>query len=184
MLHLDFIPFPTLTTDRLQLRELNINDAPAIFFLRSNAEILKYLDRHPEKSIEETKAFIQKVEENKNNAEGILWAITLKENDAVIGTICYWRLEKQHYRAEIGYLLHPSYQGKGIMDEALKAVLQYGFDVMNLHSVEANVNPLNEASIRLLEKNGFVKEAHFKENYFFDGRFLDSAIYSLLAPKK
>ncbi|MGE5859464.1 MAG: GNAT family N-acetyltransferase, partial [Ignavibacteria bacterium] len=58
--------------------------------------------------------------------------------------------------------------------------LNYGFKVMNLHSIEANVNPDNKASIRLLERNNFTREAYFKENYFYNGKFLDSAIYSLL----
>ena len=111
-----------------------------------------------------------------------MWGITLKESDTVIGTICYWRMQKEHYRAEIGYALHPAQQGKGMMDEALKAVLQYGFETMQLHSVEANVNPANEASRKLLERNGFVKEAHFRENYYYNGQFLDSVIYSLITP--
>ena len=69
------------------------------------------------------------------------------------------------------------------MQEAIKAVLHYGFETMKLHSVEANVNPANAASIRLLKRTGFVQEAHFKENYFSNGQFTDSLIYSLLAPK-
>jgi ribosomal-protein-alanine N-acetyltransferase len=60
------------------------------------------------------------------------------------------------------------------------AVMEYGFGTMKLHSLEANVNPDNKASIKLLERNNFIKEAHFKENYFYDERYLDSAIYSLL----
>ncbi|MDQ6787925.1 MAG: GNAT family N-acetyltransferase, partial [Acidobacteriota bacterium] len=101
----------------------------------------------------------------------------------MIGTINFWKIKKENYRAEIGYMLDADYHGRGIMNEAIRAVLRFGFGEMNLHSVEANVNPDNAASIRLLEKNGFVREAYFKENYFFGGKFLDSAIYSLLAPR-
>ncbi len=70
------------------------------------------------------------------------------------------------------------------MQEALTAVLEYGFRTIGLHSVEANVDKENLASIRLLERNNFTREAHFKENYYFNGRFIDSVIYSLLAPVK
>jgi ribosomal-protein-alanine N-acetyltransferase len=70
------------------------------------------------------------------------------------------------------------------MHEAIQAVLNYGFSELKLHSVEANINPVNEASRRLLEKNNFVKEAHFKENYYFNGSFSDSAVYSLINPIK
>jgi [ribosomal protein S5]-alanine N-acetyltransferase len=93
-------------------------------------------------------------------------------------------MQKEHYRAEIGYALHPEHQGIGLMQEALNAVLDYGFTVMNLHSVEANVNPNNAASINLLQRNGFMREGMFRENYFYNGKFLDSAIYSLLTPVK
>ena len=115
--------------------------------------------------------------------EAITWGIFRKEGSSLLGTIGFWRIQKEHYRAEIGYLLHPTLQGQGLMQEAVKAVLQYGFETMQLHSVEANVNPANAASIKLLERSGFLREAHFKENYFYNGRFLDSLIYSLLAPK-
>ena len=67
------------------------------------------------------------------------------------------------------------------MQEAFNKVLEFGFNSMNLHSIEANVNPENKASIKLLERNNFIREAYFRENYFFDGKFLDTAIYSLLA---
>jgi ribosomal-protein-alanine N-acetyltransferase len=98
----------------------------------------------------------------------------------LIGTLCFWQIQKQHYRAEIGYMLQPSLQGKGYISEALRAVINYGFSVMELHSVEANVNPSNEKSIRLLERHGFVREAYFRENYFYDGQFLDSAVNSFV----
>lgn len=182
MLQPDFTIFPVIITERLLLREITTQDAGDLFSLRTDKSVLKYLDKEPDKSLEETIALINTVKKNKEDNDGILWGITLKDDEKIIGTICYWRLQKEHYRAEIGYALLPSQQGKGIMDEAIKAVLQYGFETMKLHSVEANVNPANEASIKLLEKNGFIKEAYFRENYYYNQKFLDSAIYSLLTP--
>ncbi|HEY9362570.1 MAG TPA: GNAT family protein, partial [Chitinophagaceae bacterium] len=82
-----------------------------------------------------------------------------------------------------GYSLLPDHQRKGIMQEALKAVLDFGFNVLQLHSLEANASPENEASLKLLEKNNFIREGYFKENYFFEGRFSDTVTYSLLASK-
>jgi [ribosomal protein S5]-alanine N-acetyltransferase len=95
----------------------------------------------------------------------IEWAITLKDSGQYIGAISYHRLMKEHFRAEIGYILHPAHHGKRIMDEAIRTVTDFGFNSMGLHSVEANVNPENIASIKLLERNNFVREAYFKENY-------------------
>ncbi len=181
MLQLQFQPFPTLFSPRLRLREVTVSDAPEIFFLRSDEQVLRYLDKMPAGSIEEAIEFIGRIKNDLDNAAGILWGITLAEDDTLIGTIGYWRMQPEHHRAEIGYALYPDHQQKGIMDEAMKAVIRYGFDTMRLHSIEANINPLNLASEKLLLKNNFVKEAHFRENYFFNGRFLDSVIYSLVA---
>jgi ribosomal-protein-alanine N-acetyltransferase len=81
-------------------------------------------------------------------------------------------------------MLLPEHQKKGLMQEAAAAVLNYGFNVIQLHSVEANVNPANENSKKFLEKNKFVRGAYFRENYYYNGQFMDSAIFSLLTPIK
>ena len=184
MLLLNFTPFPFLDTARLHLRNVTPDDAREIFFLRSDERMMQYLDRAPAASLEEASQFIQQVNNLEKTNDAITWAITLKDSPKLVGTICFWNIQKQHYRAELGYALHPDHQGKGLMQEALTAVLEYGFHVLNFHSVEANVNPNNSASIRLLERNGFVREGYYRENYFFNGKFLDSAIYSLLTPAK
>ncbi len=173
-------PFPQLYSQRLKLRQVMIEDANEVFFLRSDKRVLEFLDRTPAKSVEEVQQFIQNLNDLENKQEAVTWAITLKEDVKLIGTICYWRILKEHYRAEIGYVLHPEFQRRGIMQEALSQVLNYGFKTMNLHSIEANVNPYNRSSINLLQRNNFKQEGYFKENYYFNGQFLDSVIYSLL----
>jgi ribosomal-protein-alanine N-acetyltransferase len=154
-----------------------------IFFLRSDKNVLKYLDREPAATIEEAALWIQKINDLEKNNNAVTWAITLKPDLTLIGTICFWNITKEHYRAEIGYALNPDHQSKGIMQEAMTAVLDYGFKIMKLHSIEANVNPNNLSSIKLLERNNFIREGYFKENYFFNGKFSDSAIYSLISPE-
>lgn len=180
MLHIELNPFTELHTDRLHLRQVTLQDAPEILFFRSNPTVMQYLDREPLTTLEEAETFIKEVREAVVNNEGIMWGLYFAGQDTLIGTIGLWRFIKINHRAEIGYTLHPELQGKGLMSEAMKAVLKFGFENLKLHSVEANVNPHNQASINLIEKHGFVKEAHFKEDYYFQGRFLDSAIYSLL----
>ncbi|HSD63851.1 MAG TPA: GNAT family N-acetyltransferase [Ignavibacteriaceae bacterium] len=183
MENLSFIPFPFIRTQRLLLRQIKHSDLNDIFFLRSDERVMKYLDRPRDKSTSDTYEFIQKIIDAEKNNEGITWAITLKNKIKLIGTIGFWRIQKEHYRAEIGYTLHPDFWGKGIMREALSEVVNYGFNVMKLHSIEANVNPDNTSSIKLLERNGFWREAYYKENYFFNGKFIDTVIYSLLIDK-
>ena len=177
-----FSPFPTLQTQRLVLRQLRMADAPALYTLRANEEVRKYLDRPRPASQQEIIALIEMIAANWQKEESLTWAISLSgEPHHLVGTIGFWRMQKEHFRAEIGYLLHPQFHRQGIMNEAITAVLDYGFRHMNLHSVEAHVNPDNAASIRLLEKSGFVREAYFRENYYYDGKFLDTAVYSLVS---
>ena len=179
MLQLNFTPFPELKTSRLLLRKLRLADAPAIFFLRSDAVVLKYLSKKPAGTIEEAVAFINRVNSEIDSNDAIIWAIELQEYpDKAIGYICYWRLQKEHYRAEIGYGLHPQHWRKGIMKEAILKVLEYGFNDMQLHSVEGRINPDNMASAAILEATGFKREAYFKEDFYFNGKFEDTAVYS------
>lgn len=142
---------------------------------------MQYIDRPLAQTIEDSLELIRKIHDSLVVNDGITWGISLKTGPALIGTIGYWRIVKEHYRAEIGYLLSSAQQGKGLMQEAMDAVLEYGFITMQLHSIEANVNPANAASIKLLERNHFIREAHFKENFFFNGIFHDTFIYSLLS---
>ncbi len=181
MLSLNFNSFPVLHTNRLLLRIITKNDADDLFVLRSNKKIMQFIDRPMATSIKDSLEYIEKMETSLKDKNGITWGITLQNNTALIGTIGFWRIVSEHYRAEIGYMLHSNFHGKGIMQEAIETILDYGFRKIKLHSVEANVNPANVASVKLLEKNGFIKEAHFKENYYYNGKFLDSVIYSLLA---
>jgi len=157
------------------------DDAEAIFGLRSDPRVMQWFDRPRAQKLEDAQELIRSIEKAVQSNEGITWGIQWPEDSLLIGTIGFWRIIKEHYRAEIGYMLHPDYHGQGLMREAMEAVLEYGFGRMNLHSVEANINPGNLASAKLLEKSGFVKEAHFRENYYYDGKFIDTVIYSRIS---
>jgi ribosomal-protein-alanine N-acetyltransferase len=180
MLTINFSPFPNLETERLLLRRVDSNDIKEIFALRSNPETMKYIPRPLVKTDEDALEHIAMIDSKIDSNEGINWAITLKDNSKLIGIIGHYRIKPEHYRAEIGYMLLPEYHGKGIVSEAVREAVKYGFNNMNLHSIEAIIAPENYASAKVLEKNGFVKEAHLKENEFYEGRFLDTVIYSIL----
>ena len=180
MLTINFSPFPNLETERLLLRRVDANDMKEILALRSNPETMKYIPRPLVKTNEDALEHIAMIDSKIESNEGINWAITLKDNPKLIGVIGHYRIKPENYRAEIGYMLLPEYHGKGIISEAVKEAVNYGFNVMKLHSIEAIIDPENHGSARVLEKNGFIKEGHLKENKFYEGRFLDSVIYSLL----
>jgi len=182
MLEPCFIPFPEIKTNRLLLRQVRTSDAPAIMEMRSSEDVMQYIDRERTKSIEEAEAWARLVNDALDARTGITWAITfLDQPETLIGTIGFWRIIHSHYRAEVGYMLTPRHWKKGITKEALEGITRYGFGPMQLHSIEAHINPDNAASAALLESSGFIREAYFKEDYYFKGKFLDTAIYSLLS---
>jgi [ribosomal protein S5]-alanine N-acetyltransferase len=180
MLSFNFHPFPTLETERLQLRRITETDINEVFYLRSNEQVMKYLDRLPAKDLNEAMLHFKDVNQDIEANKSITWAICLRGENKMIGYIGVWRMLMEHHRGEIGYVLHPSYWNKGFMREAISAVITYAFETMHLHSLEAIINPENGASAKVLEKQGFIKEGHFKENYFFNGQFLDSVVFSLI----
>ncbi|TND05126.1 MAG: acetyltransferase, ribosomal protein N-acetylase [Bacteroidetes bacterium] len=181
-LHFDFSPFPELSSERLLLRKLRRNEAPEMLFLRSDERVMRYIDKARTTSIEEAQKWVDMIIDGIDKNELINWGITVKGDEKLLGTLGFWNIRKEHSRAEIGYNLHPDSWNKGIMSEAIGMALKYAFNVMNLHSIDANINPANEASASVLTKNGFVREAYYKENFFYNGNFLDTAVYSILNP--
>ena len=180
MLTFNFSPFPNLETQRLNLRRLNSLDVDEILALRSNPEIMKFIPRPLIKTKEEALEFITTMNAAVDTNTLINWAITTKENDKLIGMIGFYRMKPENHRAEVGYILSAAFHGQGIITEALKRLIQFGFEEMGLNSIEAVIDPDNFGSEKVLLKTNFVKEGHFKEHTFFEGKFLDSVFYSLL----
>lgn len=175
-----FNTFPVLETERLILRDFSFSDTRDLYIIRSNPKVMEFMDSPKHQSLSDTEEMITLMLDSFMDETGVNWAIESKENGKMIGYIGFWRLIPEHVRAEIGYALKPPVWGKGYMKEAAWEVLRFGFEQLGLHSVEANVNPANLASARLLKSLGFQLEGRFKENYFFDGNFSDSHIFSLL----
>ena len=181
MLEPNFTPFPELTTERLLLRRLSSKDAQEVFLLRSDKSAMAYIAREPATTIKEAENFIVSIDENIDSNKSVLWAIALKNNPTkLIGTICLWQIRPEDYRAEIGYAILPEYWRKGYAKEALLTVIDYGFNIMRLHSIDAHVDPRNKGSIAAIESVGFVREAYFREIICFRGEFLDETVYSKL----
>ena len=157
MLPINLTPFPKLSTTRLLLRQLQLSDANEIFLLRADDTVNAFIDRQKATSIDEAAAFINKIIAIQNNGEGIMWAITLNHDPKLLGTISIRNIVKEKAEAEIGFELLPQLQGKGIMLEALKAVVKLCFDTMKLKKIVAEPRADNLRSVKLLEKCGFTK---------------------------
>ena len=182
MLNLNFDPFPVLETPRLILRKTEPYDIDELFKYRSDKELMRYIPHRYVTNRAQVQETIDRVNNLLANNDAINWAITMRGDNTIIGMIGYVRFHKDHYRGEIGYSLHTPYHGKKITDEAIAAVLAYGFNVLNLHTVEAVVNSANVASKKILERNGFTNDAFFKDYLYLGGQFVDANVYSLVKP--
>jgi ribosomal-protein-alanine N-acetyltransferase len=165
----------------LKLRQFNASDVGELFALRSNKSIMQFIPRPLAKSKNDAEQLIQRFNDSIHANEAITWAITLKSDNTVIGTIGYVKIDKANYRAELGYLLDSKHRGKGIMMEAVSSAVKYGFESLRLHSIEAVVHPDNKASSKLLLNSSFVREGSFKDFQFFEGKFLDADIYTRIS---
>lgn len=183
MLQLDLSEFPELQTERLFLRELARTDAPALFDMRTDPRVMQHIGRPRPSAVSEVEELINTIHQDRLDNNGITWAISLRSGPELVGTIGYYRLKKEHFRGEVGYMLHPDHWRQGIMGEALEAVVHCGFHQLRFHSIEAMTDPRNAASNGLLAKHGFTQEALFREDFYWDGQFLDTAVWSKLATR-
>jgi len=169
-----------LKTKRLILRPVNINDAESIFSYRSDAITNQYQGWIP-KTIDDAQIFISKVSEKINKYDTwFQFAIVLSETGELIGDVGIHFLDEENYQAELGCTLAKSQHRKGIASEALRVSIDYLFEDLNKHRISCSIDPQNIASIKMLEKLGFRKEAHFKQSIFVDGEWFDDVVYALL----
>lgn len=155
MEHPDFSIFPELNTPRLKLRKLVDTDTQEIHELRSSPVVNAFIDRAPSTGIADALIFIRKITENVQTSKSVYWAITLKDDPALIGTICLWNFDIPGETIEIGYELLPQYHGKGLMTEVIKSVINYAFNNLKAATITASCAADNLGSIKLLINNGF-----------------------------
>ncbi|WNS75753.1 GNAT family protein [Bacillus sp. DTU_2020_1000418_1_SI_GHA_SEK_038] len=172
--------FPILETERLILREVVPGDAACLLTYLSDIEVMKYFGMEPFQSEDDAIEEIQWYKEIFEENTGIRWGITLKEKDEVIGSCGFLNMSIKHSRAEIGAELSKDYWRKGIMSEALAAIIAYGFSHLNLMRIQALIEPPNIPSIKLFESSGFQREGLLRKYENTCGKFDDLYMYSLL----
>jgi ribosomal-protein-alanine N-acetyltransferase len=155
-----FETFPELSTERLLLRRLVLSDREQLLQLRSDEQVNKYLDRPKSTTTEECIAFVHKIDDQLKTG-CYYWVISLKTDKVLMGTICLWNFETEKGTADLGYELSPAHHGKGIMLEAVKSVVDFGFNVIGLKVILALTHPQNEASRRLLKRAGFEEDLNY-----------------------
>ncbi len=171
--------FPRLETQRLVLREIVAADAAAIFAIHGNVDVMRYFGTDPMTEFAQAADLIEafsrwRGEEN----SGIRWGI--EHNGQLIGSCGLFRWNHAWHSAMVGYELAQAAWGQGLMQEALTAILPYGFNTMNLNRIEAQIHPNNTASLKLMPKLGFAHEGHLREVGFWGGQFHDFMQFGLL----
>jgi ribosomal-protein-alanine N-acetyltransferase len=149
------IAFPVIKTSRLILRRLVPEDRKALFILRNDEQVSMFIRRSIMTSETEAAAFIEKIWSDGDRGPSVFWAICLNTQPDLIGTICLWNFSEDRKLAELGYELFPAFQGRGLMSEAVKAVLDYGFKDRALTSIEAYTHKDNKRSKKMLAKFQF-----------------------------
>jgi RimJ/RimL family protein N-acetyltransferase len=170
---------PLLRTARLVLRPLTESDVPALFTIHADPAAMRYWSGTVWKDDEPGRAMVGR-DHNQSLTDHLRLGLELVETGQLIGTCTLFQINDQCGRAELGYMLGSFAWGQGYMREALRAFLAYAFTEMNLNRIEADTDPRNEPSLRLLANLGFVKEGHFRERWVVDGEVSDSAMFGLL----
>lgn len=175
-----FTRFPRIETQRLILRQIQPEDAESIYATFSDEAVMEFYGELPHRSVEDSRALIQRQHHWYARREGIRWGITHKGEERVIGSCGFHLFDEEYRRAETGYELGQAYWRQGIMSEALGAIITFAFAEMGLHRIEAVVDDSNERSKGVLRKLGFTQEGTLRQRFYFRDRYWDEHYFGLL----
>ncbi|HEV3268962.1 MAG TPA: GNAT family N-acetyltransferase [Acidimicrobiales bacterium] len=171
---------PTLHTARLRLRTFNDADADDLFAMHSNAYVLRYWDSPPWDERRRAEQFITACREIADAGTGARLAVDRVADGAFLGWCSLTRWNPDYRSASLGYCFDDAAWGQGYATEAVRALLQWAFDTLDLNRVQAETDTRNAASARVLEKLGFVREGTLREDCVVNGEVSDSWVYGLI----
>lgn len=175
-----FSHLPTLTTERLILRPMQVTDCFDMYDYAKRADVTKYLTWSPHINLEHTKEYLKYIKKHYRLGDFYDWAVVVAEEDRMIGTCGFTRFHFEHDAAEIGYVLHPDYHGKGYATEAVLEVLKFGFEDLLLNRIEAKYMLGNDASRRVMEKCGMQFEGVRRGEMLIKGLYRDVGVCAIL----
>jgi RimJ/RimL family protein N-acetyltransferase len=173
--------FPRLQGKRVCMRAPTQGDANALFALFADPEVMRYWSRPPMTARAEAEGLIGEILDGFAQRTILNWMVVSRSDDALIGTCALFRIERRHRRAEIGYSLRSDHWGRGLAAEAVSLMLDWAFRTLGLHRVEADIDPRNDGSRKLLERLGFASEGLLRERYFVGDEISDTELFGLLA---
>jgi [ribosomal protein S5]-alanine N-acetyltransferase len=170
----------TLSTARLTLRPMTPDDAEAHYAIFSDPLVMRYWSSPAWTDIAQARDSIAQAIDNLHTGAALRLGVVLTETNALIGYVNLYAFQDTNRRCDIGYALASAHWGRGYLPEALRALIGYGFDHLNLNRIEADIDPRNEASGKVLEKLGFKREGYMKERWIVNGEICDTIFYGLL----
>jgi ribosomal-protein-alanine N-acetyltransferase len=176
-----FSHMPDLETERLYLRSMRVSDAPDMYDYARREEVTRYLLWNPHPDVSYTRRYLEYLAGQYRLGKFYDWAVCLKETGRMIGTCGFVRFDCPHNCAEIGYVLHPDYRGRGLMPEAVRRVLRFGFSVLNLHRIEARYMVENLPSRQVMEKVGMQFEGVRRSAMLVKGLYRDIGTCAILS---
>lgn len=174
---------PTLPGRRLDLRALTVDDAPAILEVFGDPEVMRFWSSPPQRDLAEAEAYIAQIDANFAARQFFQWGICRRDTGKVCGTCTLFQLEMTHRRAEVGIALGRDAWGQGLATETLDVLIGFAFGALDLHRLEADTDPQNERSLRLLERQGFQREGYLRERWRLPGQVCDGVFLGLLRPE-
>ena len=171
---------PTIDAPRVSLRRLTDADVSSLFSFFSDPEVMRYWSSPPFDDIEGARKLLADIREYFRQRTLFQWGIARRTDDTVIGTCTLFHIDSANRRAEIGYALGREHWKQGYMQEALEALLGFSFDELNMHRIEADVDPRNVSSRKTLERLGFQREGYLRERWLVGGEIQDALFYGLL----
>jgi len=172
--------FPRLQGKRVCLRAPTPDDADALFALFADSEVMRYWSRPPMTARAEAEGLIGEILDGFAQRTILNWMVESRQDGALIGTCALFRIDARHRRAEIGYSLRRDHWGRGFASEAVSLLLDWTFRTLGLHRIEADIDPRNDGSRRLLARLGFSSEGLLRERYFVGDEISDTELFGLL----
>lgn len=172
---------PIIETKRLILRLLEKDDLPALFAVNGDDEVFRYSPRESWKTPADGEAWLARVMAHRESGATMQFVIVLRDGGSPIGTLAVFHFEESVGSAEIGYVLGREHWGKGLMKEALAAFVEFAFKTLRLKRLEAELDPRNAASVKVLERVGFTREGLRRRNYLQKGEVTDTGLYGMLS---
>jgi len=171
---------PKLSGRRVDLRWLTRQDAPAILAIFGDPEVMKFWSSPPLQSLAGAEDLIKEIHDLFGSRQLFQWGISLRETREVLGTCTLFHLDQAHRRAEVGFALRRSAWGQGLATEAVELLIGFAFETLDLHRIEADADPKNERSLRLLERQGFRREGYLRERWHHLGEIQDAIFLGLI----